>query len=69
MRSCFFSTSARASSSAREYIEPVGLDGEQIIRARVCGVMAASSWAGVILKSCSMPALTHTGSPSASFTI
>ena len=51
------------------YTEPVGLDGEQRINAFVFGVIAASSCSGVILKSCSIPAETITGVPSAIFTI
>ena len=68
-RSCCARMRARPANSSLEYTEPVGLLGEQRISARVFGVMAASNCSGVILKSCSMPASTMTGSPSANLTI
>ena len=45
------------------------LHGEQRISNFVLGVIAASSCAGVILKSCSIPAETITFFPSANLTI
>ena len=65
----FASVPKKALVRVRKENFPVGLDGEQRIKALVCGVMAASSWAGVILKSCSMPAWMMTGVASAIFTI
>ncbi len=59
------STSASASNSPRLYTAPLGLPGELSSSQRVCGVIAASSCAGVILNPLSMPQSTTTGVPSA----
>ena len=67
--SWLFITRASPSSSAFEYTLPVGLLGEQSMSRRVFGVMAASSCSGVILKFCSKPAFTITGTPPASLAI
>ena len=57
-------TSARALSSAGVYIVPVGLLGELMTSTRLLGVMTASSWAGVILKSLStLPGISTTLAP------
>ncbi len=49
MRGCAISTSPSARSSARVYAAPVGLQGLFSSTRRVFGVIAASSWRGVIL--------------------
>jgi hypothetical protein len=51
------------------YIDPQGLLGELSITNLVFGVMAASNWAGVILKSVSMSERISIGFPSARMTI
>ncbi len=69
MRGFSSSTAPSPRSSACVYAAPVGLQGLLSSSSRVCGVMAAASWRGVILYPCAIPANGMTGCPSASSTM